>query len=94
MIKLMSILSNVVFFVAFSCFILGFYQQAMFVREWSEDHASHLDRPTRTLFSTLAMFYSPLSERCRSRRGKVLIALASAIFLVLSWVGLQVFLNR
>jgi hypothetical protein len=51
-----------IFFGAFSCIVMGFYQQIMFIREWSEDHASDLDWPTRSLLSTQAIFYPSLSE--------------------------------
>jgi hypothetical protein len=50
MIKLIALLSNVIFAAAFLSFFVGFYQQTVFIREWSEDHASHLDGATRSLF--------------------------------------------
>jgi hypothetical protein len=78
------------FVVGFACFVVGFYQQNMFMREWAEDHAAHLDWPTRWLFSTQAMLYPSLSERCRRRRRKVITALAGAILIGPSSVLLQI----
>jgi hypothetical protein len=81
------------FFVGFACSGIGFYQQNMLIKEWAEDHAAHLSRPTRWLFSSEALLSQSLSERCRSRRRKLLAAAAGAFLLTPSAVLLQIWLK-
>jgi hypothetical protein len=71
-------------------FVVAFYQQSIFVKEWYEDHAPAGSWAKRGLLSTEAIFYPSLSERCRRRRRQLVMALGGACALV----PIAVFLQR
>jgi hypothetical protein len=68
-------------------FVVAFYQQSMFVREWYEDHAPAGSWAKRGLLSTEAIFYPSLSQRCRRRRRQLVTALGGAFL----WVPIASF---
>jgi hypothetical protein len=84
-----SIFAKVIFISGMALFVVGFYQQSMFVREWYEDHAPAGSWAKRGLLSAEAIFYPSLSERCRRRR-QLVTALGGAFLLV----PIAVFLQR
>ena len=85
-----SISAKVIFISGMALFVVAFYQQSMFVREWYEDHAPAGSWAKRGLLSTEAIFYPSLSERCRRRRRQLVTALGGAFL----FVPIAVFLER
>jgi hypothetical protein len=84
-----SIFAKVIFVFAAALFVVAFYQQSMFFREWREDHAPTISWFERGLLSSAVFFYPFLSERCRRRRRKLMLALCGAFVLAPTAVFLQ-----
>jgi hypothetical protein len=84
-----AIFAKIAFICGMTLFGVGFYQQGMFVGEWYEDHARPGNWVTRALLSTKAIFHPALSERCRRRRRRLVMAVSGAFGLVPIAVLLQ-----
>lgn len=91
MLTALSALAWISFACGMALFVIGFYQQTMLVREWSEDHASTESWLKRGLLSTAVIFHPSLSARCRRRRRRLGMAIGGAFALVIAAVLLQRF---
>jgi hypothetical protein len=85
-----SIFGKMLFIMGAVLFVVAFYQQSMFFREWREDQAATSNWAERGLLSIFALCYLPLSERCQGRRRKVVLSLLGAFISV----PLGIFLER
>lgn len=85
--------SEGLFFTAIPALVAFAYHQSRFLEEWTEDHARSLSWTTRNRLSVTAMMSSHLSERCRSRRRKVVLALVVFLGILLIDALLSMYLE-
>ena len=67
--------------LVFAVGLICAYQQTMYIREWFEDHAKSKGFLERQMLSAVALFSVSLTERCRRRRGKLLLWTSAFVFL-------------
>jgi hypothetical protein len=75
-------------------FVSASYQYSLFIQEWLEDHAKDEKLATRGRRSTTAILSTTLSERCRARRGRVVVRVSIFLTLFIFAAGIRLLANR
>jgi len=77
-------LTQILFFATILVFVVGWYQQHKFLEAWREDHGQSLPWLTRNRLAAGVLLSKALSDRCRDRRRKLLMAIATLFGLLLA----------